>query len=314
MNAPCPSPPFPLNPSVGERFGSWVWNGVRWVLSPASGIQVIIRFFTASGPYFPSAGLVTAVAECWGPGGMGGSLTIPFAGAWGAGSGGGSGGYSRKACPAALVAGGVVVTIGAGGAVNSVPGQMATFAGPTSFGALCVANGGGNAWPFLPTTTPNAYYSPHGYGAPGGVGDFVAAGMPGIAWSTVVIPESGGGQTVYALEGMGGAILGGSQGMNFELGSSDGFNGRGNTGAGGGGAVSNGEAAGTFRPGGVGADGGCVVTEYCWADGIDPCFDPCAGDARVTQTRDFPGAGLSGWPQDGSAGFLGDPSAYIGGR
>src|SRR5580704_13026830 len=136
-------PPFPVNPQFGQFWNSWVWNGSRWVCTSGSGMRVVTQVFHASAPYSPSPGLVTAVVECVGGGGGGGpcaesTVTI------GGGGGAGSGGYSRVTLAAALVLGGVNVTIGAGGfGGNPLPDGIANAGQPTTFGAMCVANGGG---------------------------------------------------------------------------------------------------------------------------------------------------------------------------
>ena len=104
-------------------------------LQPTAGTRIVLTAFRASGPYQPSPGLVTAVVECWGGGGGGGSVTWLAATIGEGGGGGGSGGYSKKTLAAALVLGGVAVTV----AGQAAPGANGTV---TSFGAFCVANGG----------------------------------------------------------------------------------------------------------------------------------------------------------------------------
>ena len=273
MNAPV----FPLNPTVGERFMNWVWSGAQWVCSPASGVQVITQVFLTNGPYMPSPGLVTAVVECYG-GGAGGGWAGPTPSVeWAvAGGGGGSGGYSRKTLPAALVAGGVNVTV-----AQVVPGSSAGQT--TSFGALCVAYGGapGNANDFA--TGGGA----GGAGAPPGIGDVA---VPGTFGGNGDFSETPPTSEFFAISGgIGGFLLGGMTTVNVGPGNASGSqNARGTTGAGGGGGAVNQVIWANLPPidipnghisGGNGAAGMCIVTEYCWAD-VNPNED-CCGDFNV---------------------------------
>lgn len=127
--------PFPIDPQLGQTFRGWQWNGTQWVCVNANA-RIVTQVFTASGVYTPSTGMTSALVECIGGGGGGGNVGNANPSWILTAGGGGSGGYSKRTVSAALVRGGVVVTVGAGGAGNN-PGQ------PTSFGALCVANGGG---------------------------------------------------------------------------------------------------------------------------------------------------------------------------
>lgn len=103
------TPPFPLNPFVGQVWLNWIWNGSIWVCN-GQGPLMMVRTFTASGTYFPSAGLSFAIVECIG----GGTL----------------GGYSRSSIPLGLLQPSVTVTI---------------VGGDVSFGTLVVAYEGGGA-------------------------------------------------------------------------------------------------------------------------------------------------------------------------
>ena len=95
MNVRSSPPPFPTNPTIGERFGNWVWNGARWVCSRSTGVNVIIQVFRNSAPYMPSPGLTTAMVECiGGGGGAGGVVNVEPTYIVG-GGGGGSGGLPR---------------------------------------------------------------------------------------------------------------------------------------------------------------------------------------------------------------------------
>ena len=260
MNAPCCPPPCP-----------------PMTCPPATGVQVIIKTFTASGPYMPSPGLVTAVVECIGGGGASGALsTIDSAHSGGSG-GGGSGGYSRIALAATLVAGGVNVTIGAGGVAGSSAGGAG---GATTFGALCIANGGGGGGGNNLVDQDGEA----GTGAPPGVGDFVMPGNDGGKGDTYFGVSTNAAFTLEA--GYGGQLWGGGQhGLKAGPGGAGpGTPGPANTGAGASGALSHAATVGVGEFGSPGGSGICNVTEYCWADVVpgEDCFP--TGAARVAWT------------------------------
>ena len=264
MNAPA----FPINPFVGQHWQNWTWNGCMWVCAPATGVQVLTRVFLANGTYLPSPGLVSLVVETIGGGGGGGAVDASLPVLWiVGGAGGGSGGYSRKTLPNALVLGGVLVTIGQGG-VSNANGT------PTSFGALCVANGGFGANVDEPEFSGVAA----GAGGQPGIGDFACAGATGDNGFIVVLTVASSNNGACA---KGGQIFGGN--LTGEVGphaATNGPDGYANSGAGGGGAAVNQLVAAQFN-GGTGGSGVCIVTEYCWADVVPepPC--PPSGGARV---------------------------------
>jgi hypothetical protein len=274
MNAP----PFPLNPSVGEWFQNWVWNGVRWVCSPSAGIRIVVQTIAASGPYMPSPGLTSAQVETWGGGG-GGGAALQLAGQVGGGGGGGSGGYSRKTLPAALVMGGVSVIIGDGGAgTGQAADDYSSPGGATSFGAFCIANGGQGGQ----SNTSAVAWGQGGNGGAPGVGDLTATGAPGLPGFSGVLASG-----VNVFGGMGGSILGGGgiSSLTAAGGSIAGVSGATPGGGGSGGVVDN-PTGTTIVGGGNGGGGLCVVTEYCWADSAgdgEDCVNPI--NARVTIER-----------------------------
>lgn len=246
--------PWPNNPAVGQMFEGRVWNGTVWVPASRSGaMRVNTVFFGASGTYMPSAGLVTAIVECCGGGGGGGTIG-PYADAAFVytGGGGGSGGYSRMTCPAALVLGGVIVTIGAGGTASAVALTQSGNGETTSFGALCQAAGGQGS-----NTTAA------GPGAEPGVGDVVFPGSGGQFGQFLQVPTGFGPDWAYAGGGMGGTLFGGNSLVNVGVGQAmDGENGADHTGSGGQGGGVNQVLATAPAVGGNGGSGFCIVTEY----------------------------------------------------
>jgi hypothetical protein len=276
MNAPCPpSPPFPPNQN-------WQWNGSRWVCTASIGTVVIVKVFNASAPYSPSPGLQSLTVETIGGGGGGGAVVSnALGGANGnTAGGGGSGSYSRKTLAAPMVAGGVNVAIGAGGAGASGPngegfGQNGQA---TTFGALCTSNGG--------TGGGSAGFGGNfsgGSGALPGVGDIAQLGCAGESGFAITPPTD---FQLVIHGGSGGTVWGGSS-PGFACGAGemvDGNVGWPNTGAGGtGGAVFD---SGNPASGGAGGTGICIVTEYCWVDALDDgCgCPPTGGGARVAIT------------------------------
>lgn len=295
MNAPCapppgcpptyyypPYPPFPSNPAIGERFGTWVWNGSQWVMAPLTPITVNVQVFKASGTYTPSPGLAYATVECLGGGGGGAGVYLPTAAYAGCGGGGGAGGYSKVTLAGALVASGVAVTIGQGGAMSEIAGQ-APGGTATSFGSFCVANGG-NGGISATTTTWGA----GGGGGAAGVGDIAMPGNSGesgylltnITAGNIGIEGGAGASSFY-----GGGVRGGGNFGTTDPGISAGAN----TGAGGSGAFQNWVAVSTATPGGAGGSGLCVVTEFCYL--------ATAGSGATAQTgQAYPAAAPTAYP------------------
>src|SRR5215475_7527214 len=209
--------------------------------------RINIQKFTASGSYTPTAGTKYAIVECVGGGGGGGAASTGTASVWGAGGGGGSGGYSRSLLNAATIGASQSVTIGNGGA-STANGAA------TSFGTLCVANGGLAGGSFDGSTV----FGVAGLGAVAGTGDVTLHGNAGFNGTVTAISAS----VSIGYGGAGGAIWGGVT-NSPTVGSGNGSVGNAanaNSGAGGNGAVVNGVA--TFFAGGAGGSGYCAITEF----------------------------------------------------
>lgn len=274
-------PVFPANPTVGQRYMSWVFNGVRWVCNPMAGVQVIQTVVTASGIYQPSPGLVTVGVEAIGGGGGGGGavadLTSAATTGWIMGGGGGaSGGYSRALLAAGLVLGGVQMTIGQGGPGGSgVPSFNAAAGTATSFGAFVIANGG----PGGSSGNAGNQFGPGGVRAAPGVGQLALPGSGGFAgiayyWD----PGISGGA---AIGGNGGASFFGGQAGTVDVvagGEAPGINGV--SGAGGSGGASGLVSLPVI--GGTGGAGMILLTEYCWMDVAD---EDCGCGATTGMAR-----------------------------
>jgi hypothetical protein len=290
MNAftPTPVPPFPPNPTIGQVFQQWVWNGSSWVCQ-GWGPMAFVNVFLVSGTYWPRPGLNFAVVECIGGGGGGGGAAAAWssgsAGWVGGGGGGASGSYAKATLAAALLRGGVPFTIGAGGAAgtNSTNGGNGSA---TQFGLLCIASGGGGgAWNDMTVPSPSNAWGTGGGRNPAGitnVGDIITYGSAGSnGASEYWVPAYDGG-TAWGGQG-GGSFYGGigvmatvnstaSQSAMFVNGIA-GLQGSG----GDGGVARNGIASG-----GAGGPGLCIVTEWCFGNTsiVEPC-NPCAGQAMT---------------------------------
>jgi hypothetical protein len=202
-------------------------------------------FFTASGTYTPSTGLVYAVVECVGGGGGGGG--VGSGSLSGAGASGGSGAYSRIALSAASIGASKAVTIGAGGTAATAGPNNGGTGGDTSLGSLCVAKAGvGGGGSNAPGTAGGG-----GTGglASGGTGDVKINGNGGGAGiaanlATVNFSSPAGASSFFG----GGAV--GSAGAGVSA-----------TGCGGGGSGGAGTNVGNVA-GGAGFAGCVVITEF----------------------------------------------------
>jgi hypothetical protein len=288
MNAPVAPPPFPTNPNVGDTYCGWMFNGSQWVCTQGQGIN--IQTFPGSGAYTPSPGLIACVVECVGGGGGGGGATATGGGAvigWLTGGGGGSSGrYARTPLSAALVRGGVIITVGTGGAAGA-PAAAGGPGGATQFGALCVAPGGNGGFGSAFTGDATPVNLQGGGGSRNdnlGVGQVQSSGNAGLGGGAIYWdPAIAGGIVTGGLGGMG--FFGGAaqqaraNGGQVSSGPPTGTDAGGYWGSGGGGGATGNPTTGAYgTPGGSGV---CIVTEYLFSDfgGGGCCGD--SGQARV---------------------------------
>lgn len=235
--------------------GSGNWRCISFTRATGMVSTVTTQVFTASGTYTPRTGLIYAVIDCVGGGGSGAGGTSA-SGRIDAGAGGHGGNYSRAIATAAAIGASQTVTIGAGGTAPSAGNTNGGAGGQTSFGAICVANGGGGG----------------NYGA---VGQIPTPGAPGAAGTGSVFAHvngnSGGGgvnqsiiTVINANSNPGGASgmgMGGARpAVAASTATATGTAAIANTGGGGGGGMGNNTAT-TFA-GGNGGSGIVIVTEF----------------------------------------------------
>jgi len=207
------------------------------------------QLFTASGTYTPNANLVSAIVEVQAGGGAGGAVT----GATGytfIGGGGGGGGYCRRYLTAAEIGVSQAITIGAGGA--GAAGGAGGTGGNSSFGALCVANGGGGG---SLVSTPALPFG--GAAGTAGIGNFGFNGSPGRTGMYFQ------GVTLACNAGNGGNSFFGQGGAGPIPWSNSFVAGMAGSGYGGGGSGGGAQNVGAGAIGAAGAPGCVLITEFC---------------------------------------------------
>lgn len=217
--------------------------------------SVVKRFFTASGPFVATTGMVFAFIEVVAGGGAGGSTGNSVSGETFGAGGGGGGAYSAAFKTAAqITASGGAIVVGAAGAPGAVGNNPGGNGGDSSFGGVSFvfAKGG--------TGAAGAATGGRSNGGPGGddtlgVGDFKVPGQTGVPGSWI-----GTGNPLVQTG------IGGSAGMGFGGGGSTGttatlpgFPGQLYGGGGGGNGT---RAGGGNGAGAAGAQGVVVVTEF----------------------------------------------------
>lgn len=206
------------------------------------------QVFTSSVTYTPSPGLLYALVEVQAGGGGGGGAPGGTAPQAAAATGGAEGGYSSKVIPAATIGSSQAVTVGAAGANGAAGNTNGGGGGASSFGSLLTANGGSPGGGQATQSALSLSNAP-GVGGTAAGGDINLQGGPGgygVAYGGSSIGIGGkGADARYGRGGNGGASGSGGNATGY--------------GAGGGGAG----ATTSDQPGGSGAPGVVIVTEYC---------------------------------------------------
>lgn len=260
----------PALATITAGTGITVTNGAGTISIASSGgggfTSINVQTFTSSGTYTPTTGMLQCIIEAVGGGGGGGSsATAPLNDSGAAGAGGGAAAYAKSLFSAATVGSSLTISIGAGGAgVANNPGNGGGNTVVNTVGTVTTilnasAGGGGyqgaapgeSTAPTIATGGTGGGLSAHPgniLGLPGGVG--------GFSYSF-----SNGGSDAYLLPGVGGNSFYGAGGAvtNNPLVTQIGTTGFG-YGSGGSGAITIGSAG--DQPGGTGAAGIVIITEY----------------------------------------------------
>ena len=214
----------------------------------------IVHVYTASTTWTPPADLLYAVVECVGGGGGGGGCALTAAGQAAVGGAGGGGGYARKLLAASALSGSYTVTVGTGGGGGTAAptggsnGNITSFAGA---GITTVQANGGTGGAAGSAAASGIAAGGVGGGSSGGDANAVGGDGTHGRWLSALPVQTGlGGASVFGgarhetAVGTGGT---GTNGNRYGGGATGGLN-----------FAS--QAAG--QPGGTGADGVVIVTEY----------------------------------------------------
>lgn len=215
--------------------------------------------FLADGTYTKPANLLYADVEVQGDGAAGGGRVLSSVNI-SIGGGGGAGGYRRALIAASLITGPIAVTVGQGGVPDTNP--VSGSGTGSAFGALVTAAGG------VGGERTNASNSGSVQAAGGAGGDSGGTATPifqidgqrgGVGRSPYVTVVGGTTQYGYAIPGAGGNAFLGSGGFSPAIGQSGTSNPGEKYGGGGSGIFGFNQAT---TPGGAGAPGVVIITEY----------------------------------------------------
>ena len=224
----------------------------RWLrLSTVFPLSVVIRPFTASGTYIPSANLLYAVVELVGSGGGGGGVSGALGYALG-GGGGGAGSYSRVILTADQIGSSQILTVNIGGA-GGYAGANGYNGGAASFGAFVTAPGGSGG------IAASVFQG--GMGGAGGLSGSSSVGGLAFAGASGGFGILASIDTIAAIGGLGAETVFGG-GIPVTPVNTNSINGASQTSAGcggNGGAVNN---LAVSANGGNGGQGLIIVTEY----------------------------------------------------
>jgi hypothetical protein len=256
-NTPVTGQLFPAPPTPGVPV--WRWDGTEWVPQSVAqssiAINAKVTVFTASGTYTPTSGMLYCIIECQGGGGGSGGVAGTAATNTFNGSGGGGGGtYSRRTCTAAQIGASQAVTVGAGGPAGASGANAGQAGGQSSVGSLVNAPGGNGS----NGVNGVGSYGQGGTGGNIGVGDFSMIGQTG----SPSFYNNGAGGSVSVASNKGGNSILGSGGQTTTPGvgaTSVGANGLGYGGGAGGACFA---AVAANAPGGTGAPGVVIITEF----------------------------------------------------
>ena len=187
--------------------------------------RVVQQVFTSNGVYVPTPGMSYAIVELVGGGGGSGGAGATTGTTYAAGTGGGGGGYARKYVTFAQVSQNVSITVGAGGLAGAATGGVyAGPGGPTQFGTIFSATGGGGGLCSGGTGSATVVGVTGGAGIGGDV-NIQGEPSPAIIFSFPAgncVSGGNGGSSVLGGGGLGGANP--SPGGNYGGGAGAGYN------------------------------------------------------------------------------------------
>lgn len=269
--------------TISQNFGyvilqdaeqNWQVIGQSNTTIPVGPLVINRQVFETSNTYTPTSRLSYAIVELVGGGGAGAGCDINNVNSLFvcSGTGGGSGGYCNKALSAATIGASQVITIGNGG-IGLTASGTAPNGGTTSFGSILTADGGFGGSSQSPNYSTNI--SSGGIGGNATGGDYVIFGQDGgpcIGFSLTspsplafyLMSQSGpggsnplgfGGNTVSTLD-EGQTSIRGINGKGYGSGASS--------------ASSCYNISDTGAPGGNGANGVVIITEFISSGTISP--------------------------------------------
>lgn len=226
------------------------WIAVASTNTPAKGSLINRRVFSTPGTqtYTPTAGTNRVRVIVVGGGGAGAGTSTTGAGQFSIGGGGGGGGVAVATITSGFS--GVSMTIGAGGAPVAGGASAGGNGGASSFGSVCVGNGGLGGTATTPQSTVVVQAGGAGGTATGGneFNGVGGAGANGVASSNQNAASGSGGASYFG-SGASAQFTTTANGLAATT-----------PGAGGGGAVSLSNQS--AQAGGAGAPGQIIVEEY----------------------------------------------------
>src|SRR5215475_9056056 len=202
---------FPSNPTVGQVYQQWTWDGAKWVCTSAplqSRMPTVQRFLTGTGTYTPPAGVAwIRVRMCAGGGGGGGAGPTGNASLLAGGSGGATT-FGAWTCQGG--AGGQIIVAGLGSV-----GGLGGSGGSNGTGTVVARFSGGNGASSDGLQVPggSAPVSMTQQGGAGGVNPFGGGGSsPGAGTALLPAANSGGGGGGGRIASSAGFVTGGGGG------------------------------------------------------------------------------------------------------
>lgn len=234
--------------TTGQQLQTDGLGVVTWESSSGPAfIAVNIQQFTSSGTYTPTAGMAYCAIQCLAAGGAGGGSAVTSSIQYSCGGGGGSGEYAAGIFTASDIGASQVVTIGTGG--TGVSAGSGNAGGNSSVGTLIVCHGGsGGLTTGVSTSNTSAAGGAGGTGGSGGT--FRSNGQAGGLGVNFPITMQWGGYGAPSVYG--GSGIWTQAATSAPAG----------TGYGGGGSGSVTGISGPADPGGAGANGIIIITEY----------------------------------------------------